>query len=200
MSTEIDICNLALARLGDSATVASIDPPEGSAQADHCARFYPIARGVVLESHNWLFSTKRKRLALLSADAFNWSYAYAVPSNSLKIISVLPYNGGSEDESQEYEIEAGDSSNVILTNQGDAVAKFTELVTDPARYSNLVVDALAWLVGAYVGGPLLKGDVGVAASRACFSAYQVAIEKAKAFDANQRRVRPEHTPDWIGAR
>ena len=44
MPSEVDICNLALGHLGDSATVATIDPPEGSAQAEHCARFYPIAR------------------------------------------------------------------------------------------------------------------------------------------------------------
>ncbi|SUO97543.1 hypothetical protein [Suttonella ornithocola] len=30
----VNICNLALARLGDSATVASIDPPEGSAKTN----------------------------------------------------------------------------------------------------------------------------------------------------------------------
>lgn len=29
MASEIDICNLALARLGDEANVASIQPPEG---------------------------------------------------------------------------------------------------------------------------------------------------------------------------
>lgn len=51
MASEVDICNLALARLGDNATVASIDPPEGSAQAEHCARFYAIARDSLLEMH-----------------------------------------------------------------------------------------------------------------------------------------------------
>ena len=59
MSSEIDICNLALARLGDDATVASIDPPEGSAQAEQCARFYSIARDTMLEMHDWRFATKR---------------------------------------------------------------------------------------------------------------------------------------------
>ena len=43
MATEVDICNLALAHLGDDATIATIKPPEGSAQAEKAARFYPIA-------------------------------------------------------------------------------------------------------------------------------------------------------------
>ena len=59
MATEIDICNLALAHLGDDATIASIKPPEGSAQAEHAARYYPIARNSLLESHTWNFAAKR---------------------------------------------------------------------------------------------------------------------------------------------
>ena len=47
MATEVDICNIALAHLGDDATIASLSPPEGSAQAEKAARFYPIAR------NNW---------------------------------------------------------------------------------------------------------------------------------------------------
>ena len=49
MASEVDICNLALGHLGDNATVASLNPPEGSVQAQHCARFYPIARDALLE-------------------------------------------------------------------------------------------------------------------------------------------------------
>ena len=51
MASVVDICNQALSHLGDSATVASIDPPEGSAQAEHCARFYPAALAALLEMH-----------------------------------------------------------------------------------------------------------------------------------------------------
>lgn len=63
MASAVDICNLALARLGDSATVASIDPPEGSAQSEHCARFYPLARRQIFEAHNWSFLIRREKLA-----------------------------------------------------------------------------------------------------------------------------------------
>ena len=34
MASEIDICNLALSHLGDTATIASLDPPEGSVAGD----------------------------------------------------------------------------------------------------------------------------------------------------------------------
>jgi hypothetical protein len=91
MASEVDICNDALAMLGDEATVASIDPPEGSAQADHCARFYPKARDALLEMHQWGFATVRVALPLLTAGVTpsTWQYAYVAPPDALNLIAVL---------------------------------------------------------------------------------------------------------------
>ena len=89
MASEVDICNLALARLGDNATVASIDPPEGSAQAEHCARFYAVARDSLLEMHAWKFATRRVQLAKLTVESWDWSFAYAEPTGALKLLGVL---------------------------------------------------------------------------------------------------------------
>ena len=66
MATEVDICNLALAHLGDDATIASIKPPEGSAQAEKAARFYPIARDTLLDMHTWNFAMKRATIPSVS--------------------------------------------------------------------------------------------------------------------------------------
>ena len=89
----VDIANLALSYLGDSATVASLDPPEGSAQAQHCARFYPVALSAMLDAHQWNFVTKRVALALIAnynPPDGRWRYAYALPSDVANVISVLP--------------------------------------------------------------------------------------------------------------
>ena len=77
MASDVGICNLALSRLGDAATVSSIDPPEGSTQADLCATFYPMARDSLLEMHAWAFATRRVDLSLLTAETDAWVYAYA---------------------------------------------------------------------------------------------------------------------------
>lgn len=91
MASEIDIANLALSRLGDDATVASLNPPEGSAQAEHCAQFYPIARDTLLELHNWNFATRRITLAETTLpDNAGWLYAYAAPSECIQVIAILP--------------------------------------------------------------------------------------------------------------
>lgn len=201
MASEVDICNLALARLGDNATVASIDPPEGSAQAEHCARFYPVARDSLLEMHAWKFATRRVLLAQLTTDTWNWSFAYAEPTGVLKLLAVLPASAASDADTQEYEAETdGNGTPIILTDQEGASLRYVAHVTDTTVFSPLFVDALAWLLASYLAGPMLKGDAGAAMAKACLQSFMLALSNAKVSDANQRNVRPEHTPAWIAGR
>lgn len=201
MASAVDICNLALSRLGDNATVASIDPPEGSMQAEHCARFYPIARDSLLESHEWKFATRRDDLALLDRNTWNWQYAYAAPAQAIKFISVLPANAGMDAETQDYETEADANGNVIiLTNLSNATMRYLVRVTDTTRFPPLFVDALGWLLASHLAGPLIKGKEGAAEARACFGTFRQIYSQAITSDANQRKVTPEHKVDWIAGR
>lgn len=201
MASVVEICNLALARLGDEATVASIDPPEGSAQAEHCQRFYPIARDVLMESHDWSFATARARLALLAdADAWEWQFAYAEPANTIRVLAILGPNGSATDEPQDFDREATATATKILTNQADAVARYTVRVIDSSRYPPLFVDALAWLLASMLAKTVVKGEAGINLERGCMQQYMLKLSEAKVSDANQRRVQPKHTPGWIGAR
>ena len=201
MASEIDICNLALAHLGETATIASISPPEGSAQAEHCARFYPVARDTLLESHNWKFATRRATLALLDADAFNWTYAYAEPAGALRVVSILPGTAMSTDEGEQFETMGDDEGNaLVLTDLEDATALYTVRVTDTTKFSPLFVDALSRLLAAYLAGPVIKGDLGKAEAKAQMQHFRLALNLAITSDANQRKVTPEHSVGWIAGR
>lgn len=201
MSSEVDICNLALARLGDEATVSSIDPPEGSAQAEHCERFYPIARDALLEMHDWRFATKRVTLAQTTSDTFEWGFAYALPSGMLRALKVLSAAASATDDSEDFEQQLdADDAQIILSNCEEASLIYTVRVTDTTRFTPLFVDALSWLLASHLAGPILKGDAGKAESKACLAYFGAALSQAKVSDANQRKVKPTHTPGWIGAR
>ncbi len=90
MASDIDICNLALARLGDEANVSSINPPDQSAQANYCSRFYPLSLQAILDDNNWGFATKTVTLAAASVnDSSLWPYAYEVPSDMVNIIALF---------------------------------------------------------------------------------------------------------------
>ena len=89
MANDVDISNLAVAHLGDTANITSIDPPEGSVQAERAARYYPIARDSLLEMRDWDFSIRRQSGASLDIDLPPpWAYAYAIPDDCLAVLGV----------------------------------------------------------------------------------------------------------------
>ncbi len=216
MASEVDICNLALAHLGDTATVASLDPPEGSAQAEHCARFYPIARDSLLEMHTWGFATKRAQLAQLGAAWPEWGYAYAQPADALNIIAILPPDAtddysanvsnvpvaaGGSYVPQAFSCETDYSgADIILTDQPNAVLRYTSIVTDTTKFSPLFVMSLSWHLASMLAGPMLKGDAGAAESKRCTAMMQAYLSKATESDAAQRRINPQHNVGWISGR
>lgn len=204
MASEVSICNLALSHLGDVATVSSIEPPEGSAQSEHCAIFYPQARDTLLEMHAWSFATRRVQAAQLVASTWSYRYAYAVPQNCLKVLSVLPFHALAGAESDDFEVEsAEDGTRIVLTDLEGATVRFIQRVTDPSKFSPLFVDALAWLLASHLAGPIIKGDTGAAAAMRCFQTFRTQFASAAASDANQRQGDPrrdERATPWIRGR
>lgn len=203
MTSKVDICNLALSHLGDEATVSNVDPPEGSAQAEHCRMWYPIARDVLLEMHDWRFAVRRKRLVLLDTDSWSWAYAYAAPVDCLVIRSVLVPGAANDGGSERFEVESlGTEVPAILTDAPEATLRFITRVDDPTKYSALFVDALAWLLASYLAGPVLKGDAGNTAATRCFQVFLERFGKAAASDANQRSIdfRDETRSTFIAGR
>ncbi|MDR1351518.1 MAG: hypothetical protein LBJ59_12230 [Zoogloeaceae bacterium] len=201
MASAVDICNLALSRLGDTATVSSIDPPEGSVQAEHCARFYPVSRDSLLEAYDWKFSTRWGTIARLDLSHPGWRIVYAVPNDMIRVIAVLPPGAVPGAASVNYAVETSAKGDlVILSNQDKASIHYTTRVTDTSKFSPLFVDALAWLLASNLAGPLIKGDAGAKMGQSCYQFAQATISQAKVSDANQPHDRQDHVPAWIKAR
>lgn len=223
MASVVDICNLALAHLGDDASVSSIDPPENSAQAQYCARFYPIARDTTIERHTWGFATVRANLAQVENSWPEWDYAYAAPQDAINIIAVLPADAQDDYSSslspyptilsgvpnsaggayvpQQYSCEVNESgAQVILTDQPKAALRYTRIVEDTTMFSPLFVDAVAFLLASYLAGPIIKGLEGAQMSAAMLKAFREVISEAKESDSGQRRVQPIHNVAWIVGR
>jgi hypothetical protein len=226
MASDVDICNLALGHLGDNATVSSISPPEGSAQSEHCARFYPIARDALLEMHNWNFTMRRVNLAEVTNSWPEWKYAYALPADSINIIAVMPPDAHDDYATrflptdtpsfahnyspmisagryspQDFTVERADDGNHILyTNQEKAMLRYTAYVTDTTSYSPLFVMALSWQLASMLAGPIIKGDAGAAEAKRCTQMAMGYLTQAEASDSNQRRNSIEHIVPWTSGR
>lgn len=217
MTTVVSICNMALAHLGDDATVSEIDPPEGSAQAEHCAQFYPIARNALLEMHPWKFAMRRAVLALTEEQPHaSWGYAYSLPSDVITVYNVgnindADDNGGYSSPrtegvygsgmyyptdhrgmfpgSRDFEIEADETGQPVLyTQQADAVIRYTACVQDPNRFPPLFVKALSYLLASELSGPVLKGETGRTVAGSMLQEFRLWIGQATVSDARQRKA------------
>lgn len=198
MATVVDICNLALARLGDRANVTSIDPPEGSVQSDHCARFYPMARDTALAAHDWSFASTYGTLAEIAVTNPEWLYTYALPSTAITVRKV----GYTQDQlfgwtdGPYFELASLDTGALtLLSNVPDlGYCRFTRRVTDPTKFPPLFTEALVFLLASYLAGPVIKGKAGAQTSATMYQAYIGTIRQADTIDANQSRTRPRYTP------
>lgn len=214
MASEVEIANLALSHLGDSATVSSLSPPEGSAQAERCARFYPLARDVMQEEFVWTFCTRRKLLALVANwSSGKWAYAYAVPSEMLHPISVSHPDASSDQvdvlglrPGAPFQLEGTDTGQVvILTNQPDAELRYTVRVRDTTKFSAQFVEALSWRLASMLAGPILKGEAGIKMTQSCLQIAislggEAAVKNANSSQEERGQGGRGHVPSWIGAR
>ena len=222
MATEVDICNLALAHLGDDATIASLSPPEGSAQAEKAARFYPIARNNLLEMHTWNFAAKRENLALTTNTLDQWDYAYVAPADMMNPVAVISPSSQNDYATR---MSAGDTpggitsnyaptivagqytpqqfaveGTYIYTNQENAMLRYQAYVTDPSIFSPLFVTTLSWHLASMLAGPIIKGDQGMAEAKRSTQMMQGYLTQAKQSDNLHRDITVEHIVPWTSGR
>lgn len=198
MASAVDICNLALARLGDSATVASIDPPEGSAQSEHCARFYPLARREIFEAHNWSFLIRREKLARLDQETFGWAYVYAAPARLIHIVSISTVFDRGYENTHQFLLERDErGQNVIYTDCPDAVIRYTRDTNDTEGFTPTFIDAFVYLLASHLAGPLISGTASIKIGTAMAQGYKTALDAAISRDfVQQRKTDLNYMPAW----
>jgi len=164
MSSEVEICNVALSNIR-STGINSLN--ESSLQAQQCKLKYPIVRDTVLAAANWGFSNKVAPLALLTSTVFNWKYVYQYPSDCLFINKlVLNYETFAQGVSNPYDnlapntpdLNRGvpykvmnlDGKKVIVSNNPELRIDYRSRVTDTSMFEVTFTQALSWLLAAEV--------------------------------------------------
>jgi hypothetical protein len=215
LASVADICNVALSAVGADAVVTSISPPDGSVEAGHCARFYPLARKLMIETGPCVFALKRAELAEVDNASEVWSYAYVLPADCIKPLRVLraldfPYTNASiyeidkvltsfepnEQGGAEYQIEG----QVLYTHEPEAVLIYRRDVTDTTKFTPTTVLALGTLLGSFLAGPIVKGMDGVRLAQALRNQATELMAQAGVLDANSSTERHEPMPSSIRAR
>lgn len=204
MASEVSICNLALARIGEEGTVVNLNPPEGGEHAASCAAFYQTSVAAVLSEHNWRFATRRTPLAKLSSvETYGWKAAYSLPSNFLRLIdirSLVDQRHRYRVSSEDYEVEVDGSQPRLYTDCENPVCRY--VISNPAvsSFSALFVDALAWHIAMSLAGRVIKGKEGAQMVSVCSQQYRLTLDKAAKADAAEKDLPIDFEASWIKVR
>jgi hypothetical protein len=151
VASKIEICNLALAKIGSDSFITTID--DGTKSARHLKIFYEPARDALLRSHLWRFARKR---AVLAPDAtqppFDGGYYFTPPVDCLRIIGTdLDYTGA-------YGRWHIDGSKIIADTETLNLV-YIYRVEDEAIFDPLFVEAFATKLAHELAMPLTQSAV-----------------------------------------
>tara|TARA_R110000803_G_scaffold116458_1_gene185031 strand:- start:443 stop:1024 length:582 start_codon:yes stop_codon:yes gene_type:complete len=178
MASEVQICNLALAKVGDE-QITSLT--ENSKAARLCNLVYEPMRDTTLRSHPWNFAIQRVELAA-STDTPSYEYnaQFTLPSNFLRLL------GTNMLDAAKFTVE-GDQ---LLCNASTLKIKYIYQVTDPNKFDWLFIEALSARIAAEL-------SIAMTDSRTLtvdlFNLFSTKLADARSADAT------EGTPDDITA-
>ena len=199
-TTAVDICNMALSLLGDEATVSSLEPPEGSAQADHCARFYGIAVNDILSEHAWSFALKRVELPQLADEPVGepGGKAYSVPADCVRVTLCRGRIAGNYRMLRGYSMENMNGERGIVTKASDVWIRYVSSQVDPSAFSPPFISALVHRVASLLAGALVPGSSGMSMAQEQIKLYEHYLARARNQDARQQAGKEKYRPKFVG--
>lgn len=191
----IDICNIAMALVGVDRGIESLD--DDSPEARYCKVLFPQIRQNLLRDHPWRWASRRVALATLTETITAWDYAYAYPSECLKVLAV-------EDEDPdpaiqyEHEIRALTGSTLaICCDVYQAYCRYTKDVDDANLFDPSFVEAITHRLASRLALSL-SGQKDVA--QALGDEADRALGRAKFIDASEGYREPYLSSRYIDAR
>lgn len=142
MASELEICNMALAILGQT-DISSLKEDTQSARL--CNQYYDSVRKQLLRAHDWGFSKTRDKLIKLGQEEIfgGFEYYYAKPTKALFITAV--FEKGEAIKKRRFKMFYKPSLNqeVISTNAENAYVEYVRDVEDTTLYDSLFVEAFS---------------------------------------------------------
>lgn len=141
ITTSVQICNMALARLGQKGAITSLDASDVVSAL--CKQFYDITRVELIASYRWHFALDRALLAALSGDNLTiYTYKYQLPMDPL-CLKVWNLINAAEETYEDLKAEWMVEGTVLYTDQTPAAMKYNKDITQVAQLPKLFVEAFA---------------------------------------------------------
>ena len=208
MTSAVEIYNLALSNVRGGSINAFTD---SSLQAQVGKLKYAFLRDRLLAEASWGFNHNVDVLSVLSTDIFNWAYAYAYPSDCLKInrlvnsyeelanvdadvvsrlidSQLLPIR----DSRIQVPYEIFNFSNVrtIGANETELRIDYLAKIEEPNLYSTDFILALSHLIASEIAIPIVGAELGRQLRSDELQIYNEYLNSAIANDANEQYAAP----------
>lgn len=155
MASKVQICNMALSRLGAS-TITSLT--DNTTEAKLCNTLFDDLADRAIIQGSWATTIKRAELArTTTTPEYEYSYEFQLPTDP-KCLKVLDINESSPG-TEPYRIE-GDK---LLTDNDTIKIRYIGRLTDTEDYGVLLTEAVEILLASYLAMPI-SGDARLAST------------------------------------
>lgn len=178
------ICNLALAKLGDNRTVSDIETPVTDVEIAFSLQ-YDIIRQSVLRKIKPQFATKRRFIAKEGErTGLGYPNYYEYPQDCLRILGI----GEISEKENDYVIEADESGNVKIWTDTDATEGLPiRFIYDAKLVSNFTPDFCDVFATVLAGAVALKVTQNVEAAQLAINNAAAAMASSNAINAQESR-------------
>jgi hypothetical protein len=188
MAGKIQICNMALARLGAN-LIHSLS--EAGKEARLSNLLFDDLRDELLRLYPWSFAAARIALSMPSGDVPSpWTYQYQLPADCLRARYLETAMGV---KNTEFRIEG----RRLLTHAANARLVYTRRITDPEQFDALFTRALAARLAAELAQPILDS---ASASESAWKLYERELLRAQGLDASENKDRIATEDPWVKMR
>lgn len=190
MISEVDICNMALLKLGATPRIGSLT--EGTENARACNTFYPHVRDAVLRTHPWNCAIERKQItALATGPIADYDNQYQLPTNPwcLRILQV----GTIDQQPVRWTVEG----RKLLANIDSPKIVYTKRITDTNEFDALLIDALVLKLAMKIAGIITSSTK---TAKDLLDEYElISLPDAKSTDGQEQSVQTMIVDTYIGS-
>lgn len=180
-TTDIQICNTAIARIGSTMFIESMS--EASKQAQVCNLFYKHCLDQVLQDCPWKFARKTIPLQLLTDTVPGWEYVYSYPNDCVKALRLVYATGAPAAGTKIiYDIVSVGNGKAIVCNEPEMYLEYTKRVENTSLFDAMFASAFAWLLASEISTPLVAD---AKSAQSAMSAYKVTVSDALAASWNE---------------
>ncbi|OGT79394.1 MAG: hypothetical protein A3J35_04335 [Gammaproteobacteria bacterium RIFCSPLOWO2_02_FULL_52_10] len=189
MSSETEICNRALQKLG-AGRITSLT--QDSANARSCNVAYEPIRDAELRAHPWSFSVKRVQLAALAtAPTFYFDNQFQLPSDFLRL---LPRDRFDNLADLDWTIEG---RNLLTDDAAPLDVRYVAKITDPNTMDALFREALSSKIAYELCEEITQSNTKKEAAR---TDYIMVIREARRINAIEKTAEYLPEDEWLTAR